>query len=60
MENVLPLKRFGQNYLRDNNILEKITKEINPQKDDLIIEIGPGTGTLTTKLADSGAEIIAV
>lgn len=60
MENVLPLKRFGQNYLRDNNILEKITKEINPQKDDLIIEIGPGTGALTTKLADSGAEIIAV
>jgi 16S rRNA (adenine1518-N6/adenine1519-N6)-dimethyltransferase len=60
MKKVLPLKRFGQNYLTDNNILNKIIKEINPVKDDLIIEIGPGTGALTSKLNESGAEIIAV
>ena len=60
MENVLPLKRFGQHYLTDNNILNKIIKEINPVKGDLIIEIGPGTGALTSKLNDSDAEIIAV
>lgn len=60
MEKVLPLKRFGQNYLRDNNILEKIVKEIKPGKDDLIIEIGPGTGALTTKLVESGADIVAI
>lgn len=60
MKNVLPLKRFGQNYLRDNNILDKLAKEINPDKNDLIIEIGPGTGALTTRLSESGAEIIAV
>jgi 16S rRNA (adenine1518-N6/adenine1519-N6)-dimethyltransferase len=60
MENVLPLKRFGQNYLRDNNILNKIIKEIAPLRGDLIIEIGPGTGALTSKLSESDAEIIAV
>jgi 16S rRNA (adenine1518-N6/adenine1519-N6)-dimethyltransferase len=60
MKNVLPLKRFGQNYLRDNNILDKIAKEINPGKNDLIIEIGPGTGALTKRLTECGAEIIAV
>jgi 16S rRNA (adenine1518-N6/adenine1519-N6)-dimethyltransferase len=60
MENVLPLKRFGQNYLKDPNILKKIIQEINPQPDDLIIEIGPGTGVLTSGLSLSGAEIISV
>lgn len=60
MEKVLPLKRFGQNYLQDNNILNKIVEEIHPDKNDLIIEIGPGTGLLTTKLAASGADIIAI
>lgn len=60
MEKVLPLKRFGQNYLQDNNILNKIVKEISPDKDDLIIEIGPGTGALTARLAESGGDIIAI
>lgn len=60
MEKVLPLKRFGQNYLRDNNILNKIIDEINPAENDLIVEIGPGTGALTSKLAESDAEIAGV
>lgn len=60
MENVLPLKRFSQNYLTDNNILNKIVKEINPVSGDLIIEIGPGRGALTSKLNESEAQLIAV
>ena len=60
MEKVKPLKRFGQNYLRDNNILDKIIKEINPASEDFIIEVGPGMGALTSKLAATEAEIAAI
>jgi 16S rRNA (adenine1518-N6/adenine1519-N6)-dimethyltransferase len=45
-----PLKRFGQNYLKDNNILRKIVDEISPDSGDNMIEIGPGYGALTEKL----------
>jgi 16S rRNA (adenine1518-N6/adenine1519-N6)-dimethyltransferase len=55
-----PKKRFGQNFLRDDNILNKIVKEINPQSDDLIIEIGPGYGALTQKLLSATENLIAV
>jgi len=55
-----PKKRFGQNFLQDENILNKIVKEINPQPDDLIIEIGPGYGALTQKLLSSTENLIAV
>ncbi|HKB84828.1 MAG TPA: 16S rRNA (adenine(1518)-N(6)/adenine(1519)-N(6))-dimethyltransferase RsmA [Ignavibacteriaceae bacterium] len=60
MEKVTPLKRFGQNYLTDNNILKKIIAEINPTENDFIVEVGPGTGALTSKLSESAAEIAAV
>jgi 16S rRNA (adenine1518-N6/adenine1519-N6)-dimethyltransferase len=53
-------KRFGQNFLQDENILNKIVKEINPQPDDLIIEIGPGYGALTQKLLSATPNLIAV
>jgi 16S rRNA (adenine1518-N6/adenine1519-N6)-dimethyltransferase len=55
-----PKKRFGQNFLQDENILNKIVREINPQKDDSIIEIGPGYGALTQKLLTSTENLIAV
>ncbi|MDZ7626355.1 MAG: rRNA adenine N-6-methyltransferase family protein [Ignavibacteriaceae bacterium] len=55
-----PKKRFGQNFLQDENILNKIVKEINPQPDDAIIEIGPGYGALTQKLISSTENLIAV
>jgi 16S rRNA (adenine1518-N6/adenine1519-N6)-dimethyltransferase len=55
-----PKKRFGQNFLQDDNILNKIVKEINPQPDDLIIEIGPGYGALTHKLISITENLIAV
>jgi 16S rRNA (adenine1518-N6/adenine1519-N6)-dimethyltransferase len=55
-----PKKRFGQNFLQDENILNKIVKEIDPQPDDLIIEIGPGYGALTRKLISATENLIAV
>ncbi len=60
MEKVRPLKQFGQNYLLDQNILNKIADEINPQPGDHIIEIGPGTGALTEKLIDKTGKLTAV
>lgn len=48
--NVKPLKKFGQNYLQDKNILIKIVDEFNPEEGENIIEIGPGTGNLTEVL----------
>ena len=42
-----PLKRFGQNYLVDKNIRNKIVSAISPKPEDVIIEIGPGHGALT-------------
>lgn len=50
MEKIKPLKRFGQNYISDQNILNKIIRELSPGKDDNLIEIGPGLGSLTKKL----------
>lgn len=55
-----PLKRFGQNYLVDQNIVRKIIAEFNPQNKDLILEIGPGRGVLTEHLNKSEAKIYAV
>jgi 16S rRNA (adenine1518-N6/adenine1519-N6)-dimethyltransferase len=43
-------KKFGQNFLQDRNIIEKIVKVASPNTDDLIIEIGPGSGALTEVL----------
>lgn len=47
-----PLKKYGQNYLVDNNIIDKIIKEFDITKDDKILEIGPGEGALTSKLVN--------
>ena len=55
-----PLKRFGQNYLVDKNILNKIFDNIDPGIEDVIIEIGPGTGALTRLLAGKCKKLIAV
>lgn len=60
MNKVLPLKRFGQNYLKDQNIVRKIISEIDPKENDLIIEIGPGQGAITNLLLESKANLTAV
>lgn len=57
---IKPLKKFGQNYLIDKNIITKIISVIEPKKDDFIIEIGPGQGALTQYLSASSAKIFAV
>ncbi|MCS7052979.1 MAG: 16S rRNA (adenine(1518)-N(6)/adenine(1519)-N(6))-dimethyltransferase RsmA, partial [Ignavibacterium sp.] len=57
---IKPLKKFGQNYLIDKNIIKKIIDIINPQPDDTIIEIGPGRGALTEYLAKYDSKVYAV
>ena len=52
MQNVKPLKKFGQNYLTDPNIIKKIISEISPKPDENLVEIGPGLGALTEKLIE--------
>ena len=47
-------KKYGQNFLKDNNILEKIINVSNIENDSLIIEIGSGNGALTEKLVEKG------
>lgn len=53
-------KRFGQNFLIDSHILEKIIASAEIVKDDCVLEIGPGIGTMTQYLAESAGEVIAV
>lgn len=50
MSKHVPRKRFGQNFLRDDNIIAQIVASIAPQPGDRIIEIGPGQGALTEPL----------
>ena len=52
-------KSLGQNFLVDNNIIEKIINEITSNSNDLIVEIGPGRGALTKKLKEKGSFLIA-
>lgn len=45
-------KRFGQNFLHDNNVIQNIVAAIYPQKDQFLLEIGPGLGALTEPVAE--------
>jgi len=58
--NFRPMKRYGENYLIDANIKDKIIGELGISPGDLLLEIGPGLGALTIDLARSGAEVTAV
>ncbi|MDT3696404.1 MAG: 16S rRNA (adenine(1518)-N(6)/adenine(1519)-N(6))-dimethyltransferase RsmA [Ignavibacterium sp.] len=60
MSRIIPLKRFGQNYLQDQNIIRKIISEIEPKENDVIIEIGPGQGALTQYLVNFNSTFYAV
>lgn len=53
-------KSLGQNFLIDYNIIEKIVSGADIQKEDLVIEIGPGIGTLTAAAAEQAGKVIAV
>ena len=53
-------KKFGQNFLIDTGVLETIIRESNISKDDCVLEIGPGIGTMTQYLAESARQVVAV
>ncbi len=53
-------KKFGQNFLIDNNVLDKIIATAEIGKDDVVLEIGPGMGALTQKLCQSAYKVLAV
>ena len=53
-------KKFGQNFLIDTHVLDKIVAAAAITKDDFVIEIGPGIGTMTQYLATAAREVLAV
>lgn len=53
-------KKFGQNFLIDSHVLNKIITAAGVTKEDVVLEIGPGFGTMTQYLAEAAREVIAV
>lgn len=53
-------KKFGQNFLVDSNVLENIIEKAGITNDDLVLEIGPGIGTMTQYLCESAREVVAI
>ena len=53
-------KKYGQNFLIDTHVLDKIVSAAGVTKDDLVLEIGPGIGTMTQYLAEAAREVVAV
>ncbi|MCI8433378.1 MAG: 16S rRNA (adenine(1518)-N(6)/adenine(1519)-N(6))-dimethyltransferase RsmA [Lachnospiraceae bacterium] len=53
-------KKFGQNFLIDTSVLEKIVSAAQVTKEDCVLEIGPGIGTMTQYLAERAREVVAV
>jgi 16S rRNA (adenine1518-N6/adenine1519-N6)-dimethyltransferase len=60
MKKIKPKKSLGQHFLQDGNIIRKIADSIPAQREDLIIEIGPGTGMLTNELLQRYKKVRAV
>lgn len=53
-------KKFGQNFLVDTHVLDKIIRAADITKEDFVLEIGPGIGTLTQYLCENAREVVAV
>jgi 16S rRNA (adenine1518-N6/adenine1519-N6)-dimethyltransferase len=53
-------KKFGQNFLIDTHVLDKIIRAADIGKEDFVLEIGPGIGTLTQYLCENAKEVVAV
>ncbi len=60
MEHIKAKKSLGQNFLKDEDVLARILEAAGVQSSDRVLEIGPGTGALTEKLAQAGAMVHAV
>lgn len=59
-QNVKAKKSLGQNFLRDEAVIDRIAAVIEPVSGELIVEVGPGRGALTDRLAPSGADVVAI
>ena len=57
---MIPNKRLGQHFLTDRNILQRIVDALEPAPDDVVVEIGAGTGSLTEQLLARGLRVIAI
>ena len=55
-----PRKRFGQNFLQDDGVIQAIARAIAPAENDHVVEIGPGQGALTAALVTSGCQLDAI
>lgn len=53
-------KKYGQNFLIDTHVLDKIIMEAGITKEDMVLEIGPGIGTMTQYLCENSREVVAV
>ncbi len=60
VHNLRPKKGLGQNFLFDDNVLDKIVAAANLTADDEVLEIGPGLGHLTEKIAQTAVNVVAV
>ena len=58
--NIIANKNLGQNFLINENVVDTIVDSAQIGKEDLIIEIGPGLGTLTSKLVEKAGKVICV
>ena len=58
--NISANKDLGQNFLIDDNVIENIVEAAQINKNDFVIEIGPGLGTLTSKLVEKAGKVIAI
>ena len=57
---MIPNKRLGQHFLTDRNMLQRIVDALEPAPDDVVVEIGAGTGSLTEQLLARGLRVIAI
>jgi len=57
---IRPLKRLGQTFLDDRNMIEKVIAVLDVQRDDVVIEIGAGTGIMTEEIAKKAYKVVAI
>lgn len=60
LEEPYPSKRLGQHFLRDQRTIQRIIEALAPEAGETIVEIGPGTGALTSALVESASRVIAI
>jgi len=59
-QGLMPRKKWGQHFLADKNILKKVIKTAEIEKEDIVLEVGPGLGEMTQALAHEARKVIAV